>query len=146
MRYQFDVEGDHFQILIGDRVRGPLVDTTELWESGGRIAAMLNAPELIGLGTARYGGKTRILVELELPPHGLVTPGWTPMGEFLLHIPSGEILLWGPEAADLGNMSTVRLEPGMYHGRAFSRGTDAVLDEMASEGPDEYRIVLWRSI
>jgi hypothetical protein len=144
MRYRFEIENDHFQILLGDRVYGPLVDTMHLWDSGGRVAAMPNAPELVGLGTARYGGKTRIEVEITTSPPGPQS-GWTSMGELSLYVPSGELVLWGPEALNTDQAPAVTLEPGRYFGSAFSRGTDAVIDEMATEGPDEYVIVLWKA-
>ena len=144
MHYTFDIENDHFQILLGDRDRGPLVDTTQLWGSAGSVAVTPNAPELVGLGTARYGGKTRVHVETSSSPPRPQS-GWTEMGKFALYVPSGEIIIWAPESLDLRKMPTVSIERGRYLGFAFSQGTDAVVDEMATDGPDEYRIVLWRS-
>ena len=65
------------------------------------------------------------------------------MGDFVLQVESGELLLWAPEFPDLNRAPVIPLAPGSYLGRAYSRCTDAVTDEMAPEGPDEYRLVLW---
>lgn len=144
MRYNVEIESDHFQVLIGDRVRGPHVDTTDLWHDEQKVVAVLGAPELVAIGTARFGGKTRIQVEVALSEPE-PQADWNEMGNFVLALPSGEILFWAPESPDLKRVPGVPVDPGKYLGRAFSRGTGDVVDEMATEGPDEYRIVLWRA-
>lgn len=143
MGYNIEIESDHFQVLLGDRERGPLVDTSSLWNEDQNVVAVPGAPELVAIGTARFGGKTRIQVEVassEPEPQA----GWSDMGNFVLDVRSGELLIWAPESPDLQRVPVVTIDPGKYLGRAFSRGTDAVADEMATAGPDEYRIVLWR--
>jgi hypothetical protein len=145
MRYDLEIENDHYQILMGDRVRGPLVDTVDLWSRNGdqKVAALPGTPELVAIGTARFGGKARVEVEIALSEPGPEVD-WSAMGDFLLDVRSGEILFWAPESLDLHRSPMVSTEPGRYLGRAFSRRTDTVADEMAVEGADEYRIVLWR--
>ena len=134
MKYQFNIETDHFQILIGDRVKGPRVDTAALWSGGQSVAALSSVPELIGLSIARFGGRTRVGVDVvESQPETQL--GWKEQGEFSLYVPSGSIRLWGPETIDFEQVVSIPLKPGTYSGRAFSRGTDEVLDEMANEDP-----------
>jgi hypothetical protein len=49
-----------------------------------------------------------------------------------------------PETVDLSCLPTVPVQVGTYDGLVFSTGTDEILDEMVSDGPDKYWIVLWR--
>ena len=143
-RHQLEVPTDHFQVLVGDAKRGPEVDTTHLWDAGGALVSLKGAPELVGLATVRAGGITRVEVDV-LPGPFTVGDKWLDLGGFILSVPSGRIILWGPEVNDLSQAPSLSLPPGRYEGRAFSRGTEAVKDEMAPNGPDEYRIVLWRT-
>ena len=143
MRYDLEIENDHFQLLVGDRVRGPLVDTMELWKEGQEVVSRSRAQELVAIGTARFGGKVRVQVEIAPSEPGR-RADWKVLGDFVLDVQSGELLLWAPESHDLNRTPTVPIDPGRYAGRAFSRCTDAVTDEMAHEGPDEYRLVVWR--
>lgn len=137
----FDVVADHFQVLMGDSVGAPLIDTTALWDMPGRLGVLEKFPEIVGLGTIRFGGKTRITVRVadhqELP-----SPDWRLLGKFDLDAPSGRLIFWGPEIETVKSAPGVDLSPGCYEGCAFSRGEQDVHDEMASEGPDEYLIVL----
>ncbi|MEF2148458.1 hypothetical protein [Aquilutibacter rugosus] len=136
-----DVFADHFQVLMGDSVRAPLVDTTALWDLPGRLGTLKGCSEIVGLGTIRYGGKTGITVRVgdhqELP-----SPDWLLLGKFDLDVPSGRLIFWGPEIETTVSAPGVDLSPGGYEGTAFSRGEQNVHDEMDSEGPDEYLIVL----
>jgi hypothetical protein len=143
MRSDLSVETDHFQLLFGDAELGPAVDTTHLWDNVGGVVQLDDAPELAGIATARYGGRTKVQVEIQEKPPA-PDPEWTYIGRLRLRIPSGRLVLWGPEALDLRDAPSVNLVPGVYEGRAFSRGVDGVTDEMAEEGPDEYRVALWR--
>lgn len=141
--HEITLTTDHFQVLFGDSVQAPLVDTTALWEPPGRVIVSSELSELIGLGTVRYGGTTRLRVDIaEAPPD--VPPDWQPMGCFDLNIPSGQLIFWGPELADISKAASLRLRPGHYQGAAFSRDTEAVVDEMDPDGPDEYLLILWK--
>lgn len=141
MRYDFEIRTDHFQVLLGDAARGATADTSNLWADAGRGSSVARSRALVAIGTARYGGSTRIRVEVErVEPE---PEGWSEIGRFPLELSSGELSFWSCEVPDAA--FTIRLEPGTYVGRAFSRGTEAVVDEEAEEGPDEYRVVLWRA-
>jgi hypothetical protein len=137
----FILENDHFQFYAGDRKNGPYVDTSEIWGAGGPFACVSSQPFLVGIGTVRYGGQTRIQVEVAERPV-TISDDWTKLGDFDLDLPSGELLLWAPETPDICRSASLRLSPGSYQGMAYCRGTNLVLDEMDEEGPDEYRIVL----
>jgi hypothetical protein len=142
--YLFDVATDHFQILFGDRERAPDVDTTHLWSSRAGVVMVPGAPELVGVETARFGGQTHVEVEVADTAPERDSPG-TPVGSFAVHVPSGALVFWGPEAPRPVDGPTVVLPaPGTYQGTVWSSGVDAVTDEMAPDGPDRYRIVLWR--
>lgn len=142
MYYDIEIDSDHFQVFFGDRVYGPKVDTRGLWSSGNQLVSATE--DVVAIGTARFGGKTRIRVEVgSKEPETEV--GWSEMGAFQLNVRSGELLFWAPESLDLTRAPVVPIAPGNYLGRALSWGTETVIDEMAPEGLDIYRLVLWRT-
>lgn len=138
-----EVVGDHFQVLLGDERLAPMVDTSRLWDAPGRVAAMPGSAEILGLGTARQGGVFRLTVRIEdaVEP---TPPGWKVLGAFDLDVPSGRLVVWGPELDDIDVAPRVDIPAGRWRGMACSRGEDAVLDEFESTGPDEYLLVLAR--
>ncbi len=139
------VEADHFQVLIGDRDGGPLIDTSQLWDSDAPIPAIEGAPELIALPIARFGGAVRVEIDvLRGPPERESSP-WTSLGRFRLDVPSGEVVLWGPESVDIGAAMRIEVPKGSYSGEAFGLDMDQVENENAADGPDRYRLVLWPS-
>jgi hypothetical protein len=68
---------------------------------------------------------------------------WESIGTFKLDVSSGEVRLWGPELLELDQSARVQVPIGSYAGEAFSRDTDQLVDEQATDGPDRYRLVLW---
>lgn len=140
--HRVELTTDHFQLLFGDSLEAPFVDTTALWDSPGRVASLSETPELVGLGTVRYGGTTRLTIRVATLPQEPL-PGWQMMGRFELNVPSGRLVFWGPELEDIDQAPSIDLPIGRYRGMAFSHGTEAVVDEMADEGPDEYLVALW---
>lgn len=137
-----EVSADHFQILFGDAREAPLLDTSTLWDAVGQVVTLPRHAELVGLGTVRSSGKIRLAVDfsdnqMDEPP------GWQRMGSFNLAVPSGKIVFWSPETEDIDQCTTISVQAGNYHGLAFSRNTNEVVDEMNPIGPDEYKILLW---
>jgi len=141
MRYDFEIQTSHFQFLVGDRGRGPTADTTILWETGGAVATSPDLPEVVGVGTVRFGGNTRVSIEIIDTPL-LAKEDWTELGRFSVTVTTGSLAIWGPEAANLSSMPAVPLAPGKFSGVAYVRGTEGSIDDAAPNGPDEYRIVL----
>jgi hypothetical protein len=144
MQQRIELNTDHFQFLVGDRLRGPYADTTHLWDTGESVATLPNAPVLIGVATARYGGKTRIAVEVIDGNPATPDGNWQKVGSFSINTSSGSLILWAPESVDLSCLPTIQVQAGTYDGLVFSSGTEDVIDELALDGPDEYLIVLWR--
>ena len=136
-----ELVADHFQVLFGDGVQAPLIDTTTLWDAPGRIASLEKFPELVGLGTIRYGGATRLTIRVD-EYQEVPAPDWRALGSFEVNVPSGRLIFWAPELENIDLAPGFDLPPGLYEGSAFSRGEEDVHDEMASEGSDEYLIVL----
>ena len=145
------VEADHFQILLGDRCGAPFADTTDLWRSDQPIGVLADCAELVGVSVARFGGKLTVEVDLSCTTMDESTSttatdrddgqeGWDRLGEFLLCLPTGELIVWGPEQDPESAMS-LEVGPGLYACRAYSTNTARIRDEMAVEGPDRYRIV-----
>jgi hypothetical protein len=144
MQQRFEFDTDHFQFFIGDHARGPRTNTEHIWDTSDSVATLRNIPFLVGVATARYGSKTRVVVEIVDKKPSTPDGEWKEMGSFSLQAPSGKLILWAPENVNLSGLPTVTVQPGNYDGLVFSTGTDTVIDEMAPDGPDEYRIVLWR--
>lgn len=141
---RIELTTDHFQLLFGDSVRSPLVDTTTLWDKPGRVVSLAGFPELVGLGTVRYGGVTRLTVRVVDQEEEAQTD-WQLLGRFDVSVPSGRMIFWGPEIQSIREAVSLQLSPGCYRGKAFCRGAEAVVDEMAADGPDEYLIALWKN-
>jgi hypothetical protein len=137
------VKADHFQILVGDGEKGPLVDTSGLWDSGSAIPSVSGARELIALPIARFGGNVRVEVDVLAQPPEVQSLPWESLGRFELDVSSGEVVLWGPEMPDMNGATRIEVPNGSYSGEAFSRDTDQLSDEHATDGPDRYRLVLW---
>jgi hypothetical protein len=85
----------------------------------------------------------RIEVDILAGPPEVQPPPWKSLGLFELDISSGEVILWGPEASDMKDVTRIEVTNGLYSGEAFSRDTDQIMDEHAADGPDRYRLVLW---
>lgn len=144
VQHRIELIADHFQILFGDSEQAPLIDTTTLWDSPGRVASLPGISELVGIGTVRYGGATQLTIRIEDSPQVLLS-GWQLMGRFEVNVPSGRLIFWGPELEEISQAPGVKLPSGRYEGLAFSQRTELVVDEMAADGPDEYLIALWRN-
>lgn len=104
---------------------------------------MDDASEIAGISTVRYAGKLKVLVLVSGTPE-IDCDSWNRIGLFEIDLPSGELIVWGPETENLDQSPTVSVPPGRYAGAAYSRGTDDVTDEMETEGPDEYCVVISR--
>ena len=140
--HDIEIESDHFQVLVGDAKAGPLVDTSEIWDARGSIGASPGDPTLVAIGTTRFGGRTQLTVTVgdDGPP---AWPGDARfLGEFVLDVPSGEILVWAPESDDLSLHPRVQVVPGMYSGIAVGMNLEMVSDEMEQEGLDRYGLHL----
>lgn len=145
MKHTIDVRTDHFQLLFGDRDLAPNVDTTRLWASDGPVATLLSSPEIVGVGTIRFGGLTHVAVEVTEDLSAPTDRDWTILGTFTLSVPSGALVFWGPESPRPTEGPKVILPaPGTYQGILLAQGIDQVKDEMAPDGPDIYRLVLRR--
>jgi hypothetical protein len=142
MRHEFEVVTDHFQFFLSDSLLGPESDTSAIWDQGGSVVTSPELPGIVAVATARYGGRTRVAVHIghERPA---ASEGWEELGSFALTVPSGMVVLWGPEVDDFDTVPRVPLDPGRYEGLVRARGTDEIEDEMDPDGPDEYEVVLW---
>jgi hypothetical protein len=110
MRSDLSVETDHFQLLFGDAELGPRVDTTHLWDNEQGVVQLDDAPELAGIATVRYGGRTKVQVEIQDDPPA-PDPEWRFVGSLRLRLPSGRLVLWGPDALDLSDAPSVHSGP-----------------------------------
>lgn len=137
----FKLDFDHFQFLVGDKHEGPLVDTTKMWDLSSPIGVVHGIDYIAGISTVRMGGKLSVIVRVT-EDHSQKETEWNTLGQFDIDLPSGQMILWAPETFALDDAPVVHVVPDRYHAVAYSRNTEKVNDEMSSEGPDEYCIVI----
>jgi hypothetical protein len=105
------------------------------------------AAGLIAIGTARYGGRVEVAIELhrEEPPDDLAA--WDHVVSASVTFPTGQLTLSSPIGPGDPATSTLTVPPGTYRFLARSRGLDEIppddVDGEPDEGPDRYELVLW---
>ena len=144
-RQIFNLEVDHFQFYFGDQSLGRKADTTYLWNNvhkGQRVAVM---PGLVAVTTARSSGETNVTVTSQDTRPSLKLDDWDGAVECSLELHSGEAVLWSPES-DLVKAPHIQAAPAKYGVVVGFEGITSVNDELATEGPDVYHLILWGPI
>jgi len=140
-RWAFTIRADHFQFYLEDV--DSQADTGAIWDDDAQARMLAVGPGLLAVGTVRYGGAVRVVVEVRAArPQESFTP-WDRVVEASLEAPSGELVLFGPEDAGAAGLPGLRVPPGSYSALVYSGGLATVQDEEARQGDDLYRIVLW---
>ena len=141
----FEIQTDHFQFYFGDARHGPGADCEGMWDEGGALVLVMGPDrDVFGVGTVRYGGTTHIQAGVVAGRAEVSAAAeWEILGEFQLEVPSGKVLFWAAEDADLTGAQAIQLAPGKYRGLVQASGADAVEDAMDKDGPDVYRVSFW---
>ena len=111
MRYDFTIQTDHFQFYLEDQ--DSQTDTSMLWVEQAISDHLAVAPDLIGVGTARYGGPTRIVIEIEQSRPTESFDAWDRVAECSINIHSGQMIIHAPEA-DPSDAESISLPAGAY--------------------------------
>lgn len=138
------VEGvaDHFQVLVGDKEQGPNVDTTSLWDGRSAVPCVEGFDELFAIPLRGFGGRVVVeIVVLESEPWQAQNPARL-IGRFVLDVPSGEIVLWGPEAREISSQPHVQAGVGKFDGELYCYEGSHVEPGDFSQGDDSYHLVL----
>ena len=145
-KYSFILDVDHFQFYLEDRDLGAKADTTCIWDDiqipRQRIAVM---PGLVAVSTARFSGRTTVSLRVQEAQPSLSLDAWDSVFECGLQLPSGEAILRSPES-DLKQCPRVQVTPGKYGVVVIFEAITRVHDELTTEGPDAYHLVLWGPI
>src|SRR5512145_2293761 len=94
-RYEFSVLVDHAQFYLEDSALK--ADTSLLWEDNPYNDIFALASGLVAVATARYSGKTRVIVEVGDKRPDLNLEKWDQVAECNIEVPSGQIIIYSPE-------------------------------------------------
>lgn len=140
MLVHLELSVDHYQFYLEDETSQ--ADTSEVWNESTSANMLVVAPGLIGIGTARYGGKISVDIEVRDARLDEDFSAWDQVAECSVDVPSGCIVVSSPET-DFSEAPRIYVAPGTYQALIFYGNLDDVYDENALQGDDRYRIVLW---
>lgn len=140
MQYEYTIITDHYQFYVEDEECS--ADTSTIWDTsqGGGLLAVNSC--LISIGTVRYGGETRVIIQvLDRRPIDAVDE-YDHVVEASIEVPSGRLVVWSPEN-EFSTAPRISVRPGIYGVRVCYGNTNAVADTNATSGDDYYKVVLW---
>lgn len=97
-------------------------------------------PFTIAVGTDSYG-HVPVDIEVLSGPSTLSTDGWDHVVEASIDMSSGRLEASG--CPDCEPLCTLRVQPGIYVVRVFSRGLSVDADDGGDYNGDEYLVQLW---
>ena len=113
-----------------------------LWDKQAVSDNLAVAPDLISVGSARYGGPTRIVIEILQSRPTESFDAWDRVAECSINIHSGHMIIYAPEV-DPSEAESISLPAGIYGALVYYGNLDSVSDDAGLEGGDHYRVVLW---
>ena len=136
----FQLHTDHFQFYLEDL--GIEHDTSHLWHD--RTEHLLQSLDgLLAIGTARWGLNTSITIQIQhQAPQDTDLTIWEHIREAHLRTISGNLRLTTPEG-DPHQAPVIPITPGIYMVRVYYGNMSAVSDELAPEGADHYKLIVW---
>jgi hypothetical protein len=140
MIHEFLITTDHFQFYIEDEKSN--VNTSIIWDKPSIHRRIAYEDTFIAVQTARYGGVVRVIVEV-VDTNPIEQPEfWDLVIECSLSVPSGRLMISSPESSP-SQVSYLVIPAETYRARICYGGQFSVTDELALEGDDFYRIILW---
>lgn len=141
-QHEFEIVTDHFQFFIHD-AEATFPDD-ELWDESANARRLVAGDNFIAVGTARYGGVTRVRVDVYDARPAAMPEGCAYRAEATLHARSGRVRLSTPESV-LSELPVIPVIPMPYHVQICYVNTDQITDATQTEGPDWYHVVMWPS-
>lgn len=138
MELKFTVQTDHFQFFLADEDYS--TDTSSIWTDEALDRQIACDTDLIAVGTARYGGGTNIVIEIQGQgdtSSEIGSPACT------INTSSGVLVLFSPES-DFATCPRIPVTPGAYKIFVAFEGLESVRNEEALSGDDQYRVILKR--
>lgn len=138
MELKFTVQTDHFQFFLADENYS--TDTSSIWTDEALERQIACGVDLVAVGTARYGGETNIIVEVQ--ENDDISTEIHPLACRINTI-SGTLVLFSPES-DFTTCPRIEVIPGQYKVFIVFDGLEDIKDEEELSGDDQYRVILKR--
>lgn len=118
MQYEYTIITDHYQFYVEDEECS--ADTSTIWDTNQGDGLLAVTSCLIGAGTVRYGGETRVIVHVlkRRPIDGF--DECDHIVEASIDVPSGRLVVWSPEN-EFSMAPRIRVQPGIYGVRTCSK-------------------------
>ena len=139
-KHEFEILTDHYQFFIEDAEA--VFPGDDLWNVDEVSRRLAVRDGFIAVGTARFGGLTRIHINVyDARP----VQAWETCDfriECRLRVLSGRIRLSAPELV-VAEGPGFQVAPGLYDVAICYVNINQVTDEEQVEGPDEYQVTMW---
>lgn len=140
MKYTFALDVCNFAFMLEDESMDADLSDVGANPAWGLISLV---PGAVVIHTARYSGRVAVTAEVRPARPAETFAAWDYVIECSLPVPSGVIAFFTLETA-YADSPRITLEPGVYRMRIYYGNFDSIDDELALEGDDYYRIVLWQ--
>ena len=142
MIHIFLLHTDHFQFYLEDLSIAH--DTSGLWLTPLVDHRLDILDGLLAIGIGRWGLNTTITIELDeqLPTEADID-AWDCVLEASIRTVSGQLSLTTPEGHP-ETAPTFPIMPGWYRTRIYYGQLEDITDELAENGPDLYRLIIWQ--
>jgi hypothetical protein len=139
-KHEFEILTDHYQFFIEDAEA--VFPGDDLWNVDEVSRRLAVRDGFIAVGTARFGGLTRIHINVydACPVQARETCDFRI--ECRLRVLSGRIRLSAPELV-VAEGPGFQVAPGLYDVAICYVNINQVTDEEQVEGPDEYQVTMW---
>jgi len=143
MHDTFRLDADHFQFYLEDKAIPH--DTGLLWNTPLADQRLDALDGLLAIGTARWCQDTAVMIErVESSPAMDNFEAWDCVIEASIRTISGRLHLTTPEGDD-ARAPVISIAPGWYRVRVSYGQLRSVVDELALDGADSYRLTMWPS-
>ena len=139
-KHEFEIPTDHYQFFIEDAET--VFPGDDLWNEEEVSRRLAVRDGFIAVGTARYGGLTRIEVKVYGARPVLALETCDYRIECRLRVLSGRVRLSAPELV-VAEGPGFQVAPGLYDVAVCYVDVNRGTDEEQTEGPDEYHITMW---
>ena len=140
MKYSFQLDTDHFQFYLEDLALEH--DASLLW-SDLADPQLDSLDGLLAIATMRWGLDTAVTIELQQSvPDDTDAEIWDLIRNAYIRTVSGKLHVTTPEG-QVSQAPFISIMPGIYNVRVYYGGFNSVLDELALQGEDKYKLTLW---
>lgn len=135
---QFIVNTNHYQFHLKDAASTP--NYSRLWNDHNLPYMLAVAPGIMAVGTARYGGPTRVDIQIVETAPSIDLREWDQAMQCSILFPSGHLHLEVPESGI--SSPEIIVAPGTYQALVLYGNLDSITDNTLLSGEDHYKIIL----